>query len=318
MEKKWLLTAQEAQRRLRIGPFEREPWLGRTWPGPARPGRSRPSKGRLARIHEIARDLNIQGSTLRNYLIALEGLQHLPDQWLVERLSGQSAVGVAAFCRWFARDPYRARSFLKTRPNASLQQLLAAERESRTLWKVHGRRSSVVLNDELIRRLSIGQALTAALGRKESLPIGEPARLLSGTIPQRYRFAGLDQLIVPKSTVELEEVTDAALIGIIDLPRLELLDSYSRRAREIWWRSLSASTVCPLVILLFPGPAARRRFLGALPLSAVGSGEPFGAVPNSPRAGSGATSRPILFRCQAGAGLLLVTTRLSLPLDIGR
>lgn len=310
--KKWLITAIEAQRRLRASDDDRF-WRREDAPK----SRGRPSgKGRLARIHDVARDMGIAGSTLRNYLLALEALGTIPDLQTAEILSQHSAVAVAAFCRWANREPESAYGFIYDYPKASLAELLSAERAHRIhfQWRAR-RRPRPELDDALIARISAGPQFLAALGQHAAVHLG-PGAVLFDIIPARYRFAGLDQLIVPNRDVDPKLMAPFTLAGTIRLPQLAILDDYGKRSKEIWWRAASASAYCPLVLVVFPGPAARRRFLAALPVSSDPANDSFAGLPQAPQAGTGSTYRPIYFRSGPGHGLIIMTSPLTLLSDL--
>ncbi|MHA6297910.1 hypothetical protein [Devosia sp. CAU 1758] len=311
-EKKWVRTAIEARRRLGTGGDDLSR-LGdrgpRFWTRPS-------GKGRLAKIHAIARDLGISGPTLRNYLIALADLEAIRDDKMARLLSQHSAVAVTAFCRWVRRESWSAEEFLRANPRAPLAQLLAAERAQRMHGKQRdGARPRPELNDALISRLSPGPRFLTALGRHSEVRLG-PDTVLVEIVPAPYKFAGLDRLITPSGGPDPEKMAPMNVPGAITLPRLAVLDDYAKRSREIWWRASSASALCPLVLVVFPGPAARRRFLGALP-SPQGPGKDiFAGLPQAPKSGTGSASRPLFFRTGAGHGLIVITSTLTLERDI--
>lgn len=304
-DKKWVITAIEAQRRLDAGDSDRFD---------RQSDRGSPKRGRLARIHDIARDMGISGPTLRNYLIALAGLRGLSDMRAAALLEQHSAVAVATFARWARRAPHSAYDFIYRNPQASLNQLLSAERADRA--RSHGRagrRPRPELDDALIARICAGPQFSAALGPNEAVQLGPGAQRWE-IIPARYKFAGLDELIVPDGGVDPDAMGQTALAGIIRLPLLSVLDDYGRRSREVWWRATSASVHCPLVLVVFPGPAARRRFLAALPEAS--EGENFAGLVQAPRAGTGSALRSLYFRSAPGLGLIVMTSPLTLLRDL--
>lgn len=306
---KWIRTATEARRRLG---YSGHPPLG----GSGQPSAKPSDKGRLARIHEIALDLGIAGPTLRNYLNALAALESFSDPRTAQFLSRQSAVGVMAYYRWARRAPRRAEQFLDDHPYASLTQLLTAEGNDR--WRGtprHGARVRPEFDNALVARLSPGELVQQSLGQHPEVELG-PYAVVTQLVPPQYKFAGLDRLIMPSPSRHPETMAPMTIPGAIILPTLAILQDYARRSREIWWRASSASGVCPLVLLVFPGPAARRHFLSALP-QPNGAGEGiFAGLSAGPRAGTGTASRSIFFRTGAAQGLIVVTSLLTLERDV--
>lgn len=315
-EKKWVTTAIEAQRRLDAEDEARRrseaDILG--WEAGWRHGERPSVRGRLSRIHDIAQDMGIRGATLRNYLIALEGLRSVRDDRAAALLAQHSAVSVAAFCRWVNREPNSAYRFLFQNPKAPLNELLSAERAQRiNRYLKAGQKPRPELDEALISQISAGPRFSQALG-SPGVHLGSGAKLWA-IIPPRYRFAGLDELILPDRDADPQEMGHFTLAGIIRLPRLAILDDYGKRSKEIWWRASSASAHCPLVLVVFPGLAARRRFLSALP-EPIEPESSFAGLAQAPRAGTGSTLRPIYFRSGPGHGLIVITSPITLLRDL--
>jgi hypothetical protein len=307
-QQKWLETARTARRLLDSADGD--------GPSPARgPGPNKPSapKGRLARIHAIAQDIGLTGPTLRNYLLAFEAMRVIEDLRIVEILSGHTAAAVLAFCRWADRDPSAAYSFLVANPNAPLAKMLAAERAHRTGSQAP-RKARPELDASVIARIAFGPALRSALDPHTEARLGRSLRLQE-IVPADYRFAGLDLLVTASDHADPTD-TQHVVAGAIRLPQWAILDDYAKRAKDIWWRAASASAPCPIVLVVFPGPAARRRFLGALPQSAEATKSVFSGLSRSPLAGSGAGARPLYFRCGPNLGLIVITSVLTLARDL--
>lgn len=315
MEKKWFRTAIEARAKLHRGSADG----GRGRSGHGAPARHQPlrTRGRMAHIAQVAASFGISAATLRNYLIALEAYESVGDPAVQSILRSYSAVAVAAFGRWHARDPFRAARYVLSHPGANLPEFLAAERAARTPVIPH--RGRPRFDDALLNDVRLGQGMRAKL--PASIPEIAQSRIID-KLPPQYRFAGLDHLLLPASAPEVDphDLWPFGLVGAISLPRFELIETYQQRARGFWQRAVSCALLCPLVLLVFPGPAARRRFLGALPdpvfAHPVTDGEGSAAWAEGPLAKSSQGSHPIVFVPGPGLGLILATSPLTLRRDL--
>lgn len=315
-EMRWIETARQARQRLDAAPrgvrFGTPYRLGAF----GRSGSQESDRGKQARIAEIASELGIKSQTLRNYLIALDSIDKIWEPEIREILERQSAAAVSVFGRWYARDAHWAYSFLIANPNATQSHLLAAERAHRSQAIVTRFRHHPQFDEELVGNISIGPKLTSALDLPG--PALKGKKHLIATRSGVYRFAGLDFLILADEKAEPNGPASRAHAGAITLAKFEMLETYGTRAKEIWHRSVSASSVCSCVLVVFPGPAARRRFLHALPSQSdlhKGASSVFAGV-DSPQAGTGAAARPIWHRADPGLGLMIFTSALSLLRDL--
>lgn len=315
MEKKWFRTAIEARARLgrdvAEGGRERLGYGARAGRQPLR------DRGRMAHIGKVAASFGISAATLRNYLIALEAYESVADPAVQSILTSYSAVAVAAFGRWHARDPLRPARYVLSHPDANLPEFLAAERAARAPVIPNRRRPR--LDDELLNDVWLGPRMQAML----PAPIPEIAQSrIIDKLPPQYRFAGLDHLLLPASSPDVDphDLWPFGLAGAISVPRFELIETYQQRARGFWQRAVSCALLCPLVLLVFPGPAARRRFLGALPdpmfAHPMTDGEGSAAWTEGPLARSNQGSHPIVFVPGPGLGLILATSLLTLRRDL--
>lgn len=316
-EMRWIETARQARRRLDAGPHS--PYFGTRLGlrGFGGYGSQRNEHGKQARIAEIANEMGIKGQTLRNYLIALDALDKIWEPEIREILERQSAAAVSVFGRWYARDVHRAYSFLIANPNVTQSHLLAAERAHRSQTIVTRFRHRPQFDEQLVGNISIGPELTRVLSSAGSALKGKKQLVAIRT--GAHRFAGLDFLILPDEKAELDGRALKGHAGAITLARFEMLETYGTRAKEIWHRSVSASSVCSCVLVIFPGPAARRRFLHALPPQPdlhKGAKSAFAGVDVSPQAGTGAAARPIWHRADPSLGLMIFTSALSLLRDL--
>jgi hypothetical protein len=276
----------------------------------------RAGKLSMARLHELGREKGISAATLRNYFVSLSALEEVAEPWARKQLETRSAVGVAAFGRWYRRDPQSALAFLARNPHASPEAFLQAEREFR-VWTQGAQGSSrgVRFDSRLISSITTGQVLASLLGRHAELLRG-PELLLTRDIAPALRFVGLDGVIERGGDFGSTTATEHP-IGFVELPRFELLQSYGKRAREIWQRASSAATAAAAVLVVFPGPAARRRLLAALPQPVSDPPGAFSGVPHSPTVNTGPSACPIFYRAAEGSGLIIFTSPLTLLRDLG-
>ncbi|HCO54757.1 MAG TPA: hypothetical protein DIT93_07030 [Pelagibacterium sp.] len=273
----------------------------------------------MARIAEIAREMGINGQTLRNYLVALDALDSVDEPELRAILKNHSAAAVSVFGRWYGRDPQAAYHFLVSNPDVSQSRLLDTEREHRQRDASPTRsRVGARFDDALVGNIAVGRQLDRALGSASQALKGNKSGLVAVQAGP-HRFAGLDYLILPEGVLRPEGLAGDRYAGAITLPRFDRFETYGTRSREIWHRAVSASSLCAIVLVVFPGPAARRRFLDALPdgtTSHEGAHPAFAGLKGAPRAGTGSETRPIWHRAAPGLGLIVLTSPLSLLRDL--
>ena len=314
MEKKWFRTALEA--RARLGRNLSHTEAGYDDFGKPLERQTLPSRGRMARIGVLAAAFGISAATLRNYLIALDAYEAIDDPDILSILRSYSAVAVAAFGRWYGRDPSEAVHYVRSNPDARLPEFLAAERASRNPV-VLMRKRRPPFNDKLLKDVRLGPRMRAKL----PAPIPEIAQSrIINQLPPQYRFAGLDHLLVPAIDSPSRDLSPFTLAGAISVPRFDLLETYGQRARGFWQRAISCALVSPLVLVVFPGPAARRRFLGAMPDPVWAHSDPRGAASASwadgPTARLDQGAHPIVFVPGVGMGLIVITSLLTLERDL--
>ena len=64
-----------------------------------------------------------------------------------------------------------------------------------------------------------------------------------------------------------EEEGDVPILGLIEIAARDRGEQYRREARGLWLRMVAASTLNPVVIVLFPDAAAREASAGNFPIS---------------------------------------------------
>lgn len=236
---------------------------------------------KLARLAEVASALGVSRGTLDNYLAALAAEEALEAQApdIARRLDGQSAAAVSTLGRWANYDPAGLRRFFDDSPKPRLRQVLEAERVAR---QSHGR-MSVSSFDDLIEK---GRATPpwegdgvywyrAADEIAEALKsIGpDTMRLLdfdwAAAVPDYAGAVGLTRLarlyeqdkrhaaILEGGLASRPAEVDVPVVGLIEVPVREREEQYRREARALWLRMVAAATLVPVVIVLFPDPAAR-------------------------------------------------------------
>ncbi len=273
---------------------------------------SQPASGqRLVRETQLAGALGLSRATLRHYRDAVQNVRTLPDWNLRRRLYRESAVAANTMARWFHRDSRGAYEYLY-RGWRSDAELIAAARAAR----------SQAFSP---RRSDLDQPLQGWL---EALLPGRPWRdafehiffatdyhpVLAAPRNETARFLGVDFEIRLRLA---EGVPGTPVMAVVEVPRLVLLDRYRQEARPLWTRAVAMSLLYERVVVVFPGPASRRRFLAALPRSAAQewSGHPEDRAALSGVRPSGVSS-PIICRPGPAAGIILLSTRIGLKRDL--
>src|SRR5690554_2739870 len=87
------------------------------------------SGGHLLRIERVAGEFGLSPQTVQHLLRAWKFLERLRVEKpaIVDEVSALPYQGVMAFERWHARSPVQALHYLKTNPEPSVRELIAAE-----------------------------------------------------------------------------------------------------------------------------------------------------------------------------------------------
>lgn len=277
----------------------------------------------LVREAELAQHLGLSRGTLRNYRNAEFLVRSIPDPALRRALYRLTAAGAAQMARWLQRDTQAAMTFLLERPIAGPREIIAAEHATLSSVRPSGWRRLGSIDQATAKfgalsaplRWDVGQAL-------QGLPVfrrhDRPALMIKGMVSPKddlARFYRIDRLIPIIDRREREPASiqnwsdsQSAMAAILEIPRYGLLEQYGAEARAIWSRAVSAAVAYPLVLVLFPGPASRRRFLAALPAELLN-----GLVPQKDR--SGKLAAPVFLPAECLGGII-VTSRLNALRDI--
>ncbi|MAN75938.1 MAG: hypothetical protein CML24_01750 [Rhizobiales bacterium] len=263
----------------------------------------------LVRESTLADRFGLSRATFRHYRDAVQIVRatfHPSDRHLVFT---QSAVAANALARWWQHDPDGMWLFLHERRGSSDREILAAARQAKA--RSQGTRSNSGLEELIVRALNTGPskpqfAVDAGSGLIDELGV----RMVSG---ETQRFLGVSLELCGQSAVAHEQT---GAIGLIEVPRLVTLERYRQEARSLWTRAVAASLVYPMLVLVFPGPAARRRFLSAVPAEARGAQLAYKSNIGDGGRKERCASRPLVFRPTPQTGMIMVSTRLGLAVDI--
>lgn len=277
----------------------------------------------LVRETDLAQHFRLSRGTLRNYRNAVSLVRSIPDPAVRQALYRLTAAGAAQMARWMQRDRQAAMEFLLDRPVAGPGQIIAAEQATLSSVRPRGWRRLGSI-DQTIAELGPSPVplrwdIRQALNDRSPFHLQDwPVLMTKGMVSPKdhlARFYRIDRLIPiidrrdsGLSSMQLCSDSEAPLAALLEIPRYGLLEQYGAEARAIWSRAVAVAVAYPLVLLVFPGPAARRRFLAALPAE---FSEGMAVRQNR----SGPPGAPLFFPAECLGGII-ITSRLNALRDI--
>jgi len=297
-----------------------------------------PARGRLRRETELAVNWGLSRGTLRNYMDAVKLVRALPEAELRSMLFRSSAVAAGAGARWYRRDPQGFVDYLDSlgRPPRILDDrgLLKAERAARegAAAGTKGRSRRCSIDDQLAaiadrHWLRWRYELDAFCApRLAQFPVRWNGRLVVVQPKDDVsRLLGIARMLLPDdggtpSALDIvAEVPQPARladgIALIEVPRRAVFERYRAEANSIWARALAASIYFPLVVLVLPGPAARRHMLSHVPTEGSQWANHPAQARSDPWRGPW-RSRPVMAHPHPQAGIIVVSTTISLLDDL--
>ncbi len=284
----------------------------------------------LVREAELAAALQLSRGTLRNYRDALALVRRINDPDIRRALYGMTAASAALMARWLSRSFEDAARFLCDHPLAGPKEIITAERDAGVQKPGRKRRPhpfDACLAGSTEHTLFLSSEIAAGLRERNVHPASEALAILPAAQRERLtdmdRFYRIDYLLViaPVARDALGKFNavsagdaygELAQAAVIEAGNYGRLEQYALEARAIWARAIAVATRYPLVIVIFPGPASRRRFFQSMPeamRSMQGQGDP------KKGKGKGALPQPPL-RLEPSLGVVLFTTRLNAGLDL--
>jgi hypothetical protein len=278
----------------------------------------------LVREAELAERFSLSRGTLRNYRDAQALVRAVPDPKLRRELYRLSASGAAQLVRWLQRDADAAVTFLREHPSAGPRDIIAAEQRSLLSRGVRGWKRFGSLQEAVARMPAAPMPLPP-----DVMDAIKGHRLLRGSqnvslmpalmakpgneLAQFYRIDFLIPLVqrLYRTETIIETHEPIAEAAVLESPIFGSLDRYGSEAKSIWARAVTAASVYPLVGLVFPGPASRRRFVAALPSELTS-----GADQNKRKIGLQDALDSDLLLPASGMGHIFVTTRLNIVYDL--
>lgn len=287
-----------------------------------------PGEGsKLARENELASSLGLSRPTLRHYRDAVENVRRVTDRPLRQRLFTGTAVAANTLTRWLRRDAVGAMAFIENNPVFTDAQVTAAARNAGPVQRMRGRLDlplAALVGDALQWS---GDGLNAKLQldwhalrfdpwsfdlRFESREPKDPSALFLGVELELVLAPRIDDLQAGTNREALSEQTRFG--AVVPIPHYVVFERYRQEARAIWARLVAASLLYPLVIAIFPGPAARRYFVSGIPKDVRASWAGLDRV--NGHVGHKCRSQPVIFRSTPSGGLIVPSTRAGLAVDL--
>lgn len=282
---------------------------------------------RLARENELASSLGLSRPTLRHYRDAVANVRSIDDWPTRQRLLGGTAVAANTLTRWLRRDHAGAVNFMANNLVFSDAQVTAAARQAGPVQRARGRLDlplPALVSDAL---KFAGSTLNSELHLEPQRMWFDP-RLVQLRFESRAtedasaQFLGIElelvQAAIPLEAPDVDEsnaVPQHRLVGaLVPVPRFVVFERYRQEARATWARLVAASVLYPLVVAVFHGPAARRYFLSGIPAGIRNTWT--GLDGGASQAGGKCRSRPIWFRPNPRTGLIVLSTRPGLAVDL--
>lgn len=279
--------------------------------------KTRDKRPLLVREAELAKRFSLSRGTLRNYRDAQKLVRSVPDPKLRRELYRLSASGAAQLVRWLQRDADAAVMFLNEHPAAGPREIIAAEQRAMLSKGVRGWKRLGGLEEAAARLPATPMPLPREVvdaiqshrllhhSHSVALMPGLMAKPGNGKLASFYRIDFLIPLVHRFTEDIMETHEQVAEAAVLDIPIFGSLDRYGIEAKSIWARAVAAASVYPLVALIFPGPAARRRFVAALPPELTS-----GAEQKQGKVGLRDALESCLLLPASGMGSIFITTRL--------
>lgn len=283
---------------------------------------------KLVRENQLAASLGLSRPTLRHYRDAVENVRGIGDWALRQRLLHGTAVAANTIVRWLRRDAASALTFLAQNPTFTDARIIAAARKASST-RSEPNWASLPLAALMADVAQWGGYLNPGLSSDRYAVNPEPWRFRIGYAARKTDnttadFLGIEFELVQTSAPisELEKVAESEparpeerlVAAMAPIPKFVLLERYRQEAKTIWTRLVAASLLYPIVVAVFPGPAARRYFATGIPADIRASWTGQERIAGDRRARC--RSQLVSFRPAPQSGQIVLSTRPGLAVDL--